>query len=260
MKRNASTVSAVVTALMLSLLSWGALFAWLGPPDKFEMQVTLTTSASGIVQLFYNPTGGAPFSERDSVRVQAVRVRVPVRYGLSLPPGTYTSFRLDPIDRESSLVLEDVRIMEARLWGFDYRVIREIPPDRFRPVNQILSSQISGGGLQIVTAASANDPILVVSLDAPVLLRPSFASTYGVPISALISIFTIFLWADIKTRDRKATPTSKAWNAIAGWARRHEQGAVFAVALAGAILSCYPVVFYGRSFVSPDNGGTWMLY
>lgn len=36
--------------------------------------------------------------------------------------------------------------------------------------------------------------------------------------------------------------------------------AVFLVGLIAAVLSCYPVVFLGRSFVTPNNGGISMLY
>jgi hypothetical protein len=35
---------------------------------------------------------------------------------------------------------------------------------------------------------------------------------------------------------------------------------ILVVACLGGVLSCYPVVFFGKSFISPNNGGTALLY
>lgn len=42
--------------------------------------------------------------------------------------------------------------------------------------------------------------------------------------------------------------------------RRRPYVAIIATAALAVTLSCYPVVFFGKSFVSPNNGGTWQLY
>ncbi len=47
----------------------------------------------------------------------------------------------------------------------------------------------------------------------------------------------------------------RAWSAaLWGRLRAHPRRAIFAAAIVSAVLSCFPVVFCGKSFVSPDNG------
>jgi hypothetical protein len=47
----------------------------------------------------------------------------------------------------------------------------------------------------------------------------------------------------------------RAWSAVVWhWIRLHPRRAIFLAAAASAVLSCFPVVFCGMSFISPDNG------
>jgi len=54
---------------------------------------------------------------------------------------------------------------------------------------------------------------------------------------------------------------SRLTSAAAAWAPRHPVQLLLAAAAASVVLSCYPIVFFGRSFVSPNNHShTYLLY
>ena len=55
----------------------------------------------------------------------------------------------------------------------------------------------------------------------------------------------------------QAAPAARVWV----WGSDHPRMGIALVALLAAIVSCYPVVFFGKSFVSPNNSGaTFLLY
>jgi hypothetical protein len=83
---------------------------------------------------------------------------------------------------------------------------------------------------------------------------------------ALAAIGTLLAWR--RLRDRKparrrvesATATAERfWRIVVAAARAHPSATIWAVAVCGVVLSCYPVIFFGKSFVSP-NIGTPLLY
>ena len=60
----------------------------------------------------------------------------------------------------------------------------------------------------------------------------------------------------------KVTPTTRRRGTkIRTWSISHPKQAVLVVAALFVILSCYPVVFFGKSFVSPNNHShAYLLY
>jgi hypothetical protein len=54
--------------------------------------------------------------------------------------------------------------------------------------------------------------------------------------------------------------SSTRWQRLALWAAKHPYLAIFGMAIFASVLSSYPVVFFGKSFVSPNNGTAFLLY
>jgi hypothetical protein len=62
-------------------------------------------------------------------------------------------------------------------------------------------------------------------------------------------------------RKRRFSLFWRPWLILAGGLmRRYPSAVCFLLALISVSLSCYPVIFFGKSFVSPNNGGTPLLY
>jgi len=66
--------------------------------------------------------------------------------------------------------------------------------------------------------------------------------------------------ADLAWRDRFRTFWRRWLTPADGCARRSPSAICFLLAITSVSLSCYPVIFCGKSFVSPNNGGAYLLY
>ena len=233
-------ISAIVTVIGLSS----------GPGYCFE--VNLRSNASGLLQFFYDTGGG--FNERDSFRLKLDATERMVRYRFPLPDGTFHSIRFDPLDHgDAEVVLGSARI--ADVFG---RTVRPVPLKDFSVTNVSVSTW-TDEGLSLRLGPSDGDSILGakfpqdLSLQAGALRWPFVAAVFVPSFLILASAGLLWLigapWAWRKTR-----PIA---DRIVAAARTYPLIAILVVALASSILSCYPVVFFGKSFVSPNAG---MLY
>lgn len=66
--------------------------------------------------------------------------------------------------------------------------------------------------------------------------------------------------ADLAWRDWFSTFWRRWLTRADAWARRSPSAICFLLAITSVSLSCYPVIFFGKSFVSPNNGGAYLLY
>src|SRR5882724_403351 len=233
-------ISAIMTVVGLST----------GPGYCFE--ANLRSTASGIVQLFYDTGGG--FNERDSFRLKLGATERMVRYRFPLPDGTFHAFRLDPIDHgNAEVVLGSARI--ADVFG---RTVRPIPLKDFSVTNVSVSTW-TDEGLSLRMGPSDGDSILGAIVPQDLLLQAG-ALRWPFVAAVFVSSFLILtaaglLWlVGAPWAWRKTRPIA---DRIVVTARTYPRVAILVAALASSILSCYPVVFFGKSFVSPNAG---MLY
>src|SRR4051812_38424339 len=76
--------------------------------DFYFFDVTLTSSASGMIQLFWDNGGG--MTEQES-SAQPLKVEPkPVMYRFMVPTGSLRAFRLKPIDRPGTLTFSKPRV------------------------------------------------------------------------------------------------------------------------------------------------------
>jgi hypothetical protein len=216
----------------------------------FAVEVPMTSTAPGQVLLYYDT--GAGFNESAVTRVNLTKSATPITYRLPLPPGTYRSFRFDPIDREGTVNISSVRIV-----GQGGRLIRALAFRDLKPAQQIQSLRERDGRLELIVTPGANDPQLIVDFTRPLVVAATFSDlTHGwLTRSAVVfaALATLLLALDLTPRLR-ARLASGAASLAARPARAVALIAAFAV-----IASAYPIVFLGKSHVSP-NLGTVLLY
>ncbi len=216
----------------------------------FALEAQMTSTAPGQVVLYYDT--GTGFNESQVARVNLTRSATPISYRLPLPPGTYKSFRFDPIDREATMMLSGVQIV-----GPGGRVVRALGLPELKPAQQIQSFRASGNQLELVVAAGANDPQLVVDFNPPLQVTAQLGDLmHGYWARALV-VFLV-LGAILFGLDRAPRVATALGNFARSLAARPGR-AVSLVAALAVIVSAYPVVFLGKSFVSP-NLGTILLY
>ena len=219
-------------------------------PEPFFFEARLTSSAEGHVQVYYDL--GAGISEANSSSRRLQKSDRPALYRLPIPAGECRALRFDPIDRDGTVTLSDARIVSA-----GGRTVRAIPLPAFRPANQIQSLREAAGRLEIVVTPGGGDPQLTVTFQSPVALRVSwleFAADWALRAAALLVILAggaLALDSSTGLRSRLV--------AIGRWIGARPSRAVLIVAAAAVVASAYPVVFLGKSYVSP-NYGTYLLY
>jgi len=254
MRAGVSKPQLAVLVSIAALVSTVTAFVAELTATSFSFDVSISSSRGGVVQTFYDVGKGV--TEQDSVRAPLPASEM-TRLQMPLPEGTYNTLRFDPLDRaDSNIVIKRVQIVDIA-----GRTIRELSPADFSPSN-ISRFETGGEEMRLGLGPNDNDSQLVVSFNPPLTLQRSpaaaplffgkvFLGTF-IPVIAAGFAWLIFaprLW---RTLEPRAVRT-------AAWARQHPAGTLLLVAVMSVAASCYPVIFFGKSFVSPNNGAL-LLY
>lgn len=151
----------------------------------YFFEISVTSNASGLVQIFYDTGHG--YSETDSERQALAAGTVPVVHRFSLPTGTYRGLRFDPIDGEGIVAFSDAKIVDR-----DGKVIRRFAPAEFFPAHQIASLTPKNNGLEMRTTPGDNDPYLLLSIPEHFQLAKRFDLLRQASFS-LPAFLTVFL-------------------------------------------------------------------
>lgn len=240
----AASFSAVVVIPFLPAAKTGE------PAFHLELCIAAANSGAnpGALKIYYDL--GRGYNEADSAQAPASTAATTLR--LPLPSGAYRSLRLDPIEGPGRAVFDGpVRIVSDR------GVRRTLPLETLKPLHQIASTERARDQLVVTAAADADDPQLVVNFSPALVLTPTWSERlHGwLPRAAAVFGLIVALMGALAR-----APRMRAWCGDRGAALlRHPLRAVASVAAVATIASSYPVVFLGKSFVSP-NFGTTLLY
>ena len=218
--------------------------------DRFMLEARLTSKSAASLQVFYDDGTGFRAENSGSVAIDASPT--PHAYLLPIAAGSYAAFRLDPPEGGGSMVLHSLRVIARK-----GQIVEEVRLADFKTVQQIQSLTLTAGRLEITSAPKSDDPQLVNTFAHPLQVRmkwrdyardlPPYALTIFGVLAALLFV------ADRAPRLRASI--TRGLTALAG----KPAWAVSLVAALAVIASAYPVVFLGKSFVSP-NLGTTLLY
>lgn len=215
----------------------------------FSIEITLSSTVDSTFQLFYDDGDG--FREELSGRVPIAAGVAPAVYRVPVPAGTFRALRIDPLKGPGSVKLVSMRV--ANNTG---RVIAELPVNEIQPAVQIQSIQpLPQRGVEITTAAKADDPQCLLA--TPFAVSGSWTDGWRASLPYILPVFGVLalllLLIDRARRfQERALAAGRAQTA-------HPARAVIVVAAIAAVASAYPVVFLGKSYVSP-NLGTPLLY
>src|SRR6478736_5016070 len=218
--------------------------------DYFFFDVTLTSTSVGSTQFFWDL--GKGFTEFDSSR-QPIRIEPkPVVYRFMMPMGRFKALRFDPIDGAGVFTFSHAQIVDLK-----GHVMKRFTPADFVPENGIIRVTPRGGDVvEVVTDSASNDPVLALRLDAPVVLEPGWRIWFA---QAWPVALPVFLAGCLLSLAPVAAWLSRLAERIAAYARPRPGAAIMVAAAIAVAIQCHPVLFQGRSFVSPNNGGH-MLY
>ncbi|MBL9202748.1 MAG: hypothetical protein JNL39_19700, partial [Opitutaceae bacterium] len=137
------------------------------------------------------------------------------------------------------------------------RTVAELAPRAFQAAHQIESLRVIDDGLEIVVNPAHNDPQLLFTFERPLLIATTLAEQAR---GGAGRIGGVFLALALLLLGLDRAPRFRA--RFARWAAALAARPARAVALVAALAvaaSAYPVVFLGKSHVSP-NLGTVLLY
>jgi hypothetical protein len=218
---------------------------------RFGVEVSLASSATGHVQIYWDD--GAGFSEPASSKELLPQGATFQTYRLALPAGSLRALRFDPIDRGGATVA----IRNARIVRSNGRVVRELPVSAFQTLNQIRSRRQQLDLLEVTVAPGDDDPQLLLTFAPPLVLISTWAEHMAWWIERGGALFLVLVAVLFGLERAPALRRSAARSAHRILARPGSAIAFFsAVAVIG---SAFPVVFLGKSYVSP-NVGTTLLY
>jgi hypothetical protein len=229
---------------------------------SFSFEITIRSSLPGFAQLYYDV--GSGLNDHDSSRVPIEGHDREISCRFPLPEGIFRSLRFDPTDRNgNSMTLSAARIVDRA-----GRVVRLVAPTQFKALNDIEGLSANNQTVSFTTAAAGDDPMLAVDLGEPIALksfgRPSWRTLFRrflnafIVTAALVAGTAPFL---AKAVGRVRPAASRAIQQTMALGTAHPRWTLLLCAAASVVLSCYPIVFFGRSFLSPNNHShTFLLY
>lgn len=207
--------------------------------NQFYFVIDIEASATGISQIFFDT--GRGYNEQDSNSLQLQRGTFQ-KYSFPLPALAIKSIRFDPTRSPALISIKNARIENAQ-----GQVLKNFPVQSFMPLNQISSMEISENALAIQT--TDNDPITVIEnswFGGKITWRVFFAQRGWIyACYALLSF--IILMGLVKCRQQITDPLDR----MVIYLSANPAKTITLIGLVATIISCYPVVFFGMSFVSP---------
>jgi len=214
---------------------------------SFEVEFASDTACHP--QLFFD--SGQGLSEANSIQAgptaaseELATLRFP------LPRGHFTAFRLDPVEQGPAAV----SMRNARIVGPGGNEVHAFAAANFQLGESMVARSSAGAQLELVVPAENGDPTLTLVLDSPLDLLSRGSPWKSLRWNKVLGRTLLFsaliggilaIWAAREFIRARAQNRPKTFLAV--------------VALCSAVASSYPVVFFGKSFVSP-NTNVALLY
>ena len=234
-KRFLSIASNAMTISLLAGMTFAVFDRDAKPALLFDYHSTTPTT----VEVFFDV--GAGFEGQYSSRQFVPRQSSWREIRLDLSKVRIHKLRLDPAGNAGTFGIRNLRVVDA---AGTIRLV--ILPAKIRPANQILSMRERNGELEIQTPPGANDPILEI-------LESAIDLSSGWQIVPLLTRWMLF-WTTVVAVFYYG-PRFLQSNAIFLAVCRKRTAVIWLAAITGTVLSTIPVVFQGKSFMSPNTGG-----
>lgn len=242
-KFPASFQNFVKAALMIFLLAGLTVSVFVDDDAKSALVFDYKSDISTTVQVFFDV--GMGFQETHSSRQFVVKQSEWREIKLDIPAAKVLNLRLDPSVDHGVFGLRNLRLIDA-----DGTIRLAIPLAKIRPSQQILSMVEHNAELEIKTVPGANDPVVEIQFESAVYL----AQGQGWRLIPLLVGWILFWTAVVLILYYAPRFLEKNADFLAPW--RKPVVTIWLAALVGTLVSTSPVVFQGKSFMSPNSGAT----
>lgn len=213
----------------------------------------------GFARLYYDTPSALDGS--DSIRLPVQGGDTEVAYRFPLTDGRHMNLRFEPTDQSHNTIV----LSRARIVDRGNTLLRAIPPRQIKASSELDGFQVSETQVTVTTSASRDPPILIMELGKPVILKNAAQASLRTLLRRFLVAFLIsstVAWLTALLLLPKLAPARPRQSGkAADWIRAHPSQVVLATAALSVLLSCYPIVFFGKSFLSPNNHShTFLLY
>jgi len=204
----------------------------------------MRASAPGLAQLFLDNSPKSP-------QVAVLGDNQEGVHKFPLPNGRYLNLNFSPTDvAGASFTVSRVAVIDRV-----GTLIRSIAPERLKTAGTTQLTRKELGRYR---------PMLLMELRPPLILksyaRPSVRSLLRRFVISFIAGLGLALLAT-RHRSQMKAGYSRWQNKVGDWIRQRPGRVILFAATVSVILSCYPIVFFGRSFLSPNNhSSAFLLY
>lgn len=240
-KFPASFQNFVKAALMIFLLAGLTVSVFVDDDAKSALVFDYKSDISTTVQVFFDV--GMGFQETHSSRQFVVKQSEWREIKLDIPAAKVLNLRLDPSVDHGVFGLRNPRLIDA-----DGTIRLAIPLAKIRPSQQILSLAEHNAELEIKTVPGANDPVVEIPFESAVYLGQGRGWRLVPLLLGWISFWTavvFLLYYAPRFLEKNA-------NFLAPW--RKPVVTIWLAAAVGTLVSASPIIFQGKSFMSPNSG------
>ncbi len=235
------------------------------PAEPFRMTVAVRSDTAGRASIFLRSVNNTAWPDTGTAAVakgaQVLSFRLPdTAHGAlatpAKPQDAIQAIRLNPLDRAGRVEIGEVRIV-----GPDDETVAVFPPQSLKPSRGELALTVAADRVSLTGGPDAG--VFVVPKTPLPLVRRTLAfepaaAAMQFGCAALAMLLTLVLAGRIPeaTRARIAGALAKMRNDQAAWPGM----TIFAAAVLATVLSCHPVIFFGKGFISPNYGPNQALY
>ncbi len=210
--------------------------------DSFLFEADVEASADGPAYLFYDRGAGFRASDAASAIVKKA-TRQTCRF--LVPPGLHRALRLEAQSPGK------VTVFAARFVDLQGHEVARFTPADFRAAQPQDQVEQRDGGVHFRTGVRSG---AALAFAQPLALQPRIdlpqALTQLVLITALLALV---LWKFEAFFVARRQQLATALQPLVERARAHPIRVLLTVAAIAVVVSCHPVIFFGKSFVSPNN-------
>ena len=242
--RTHSAAGFVFALIFVILTNVRPFSRWTDPGTKYYFAAAITSPADGTAQVSCRFFGG--LRPTPSGRAKLVKSETPRVVLMNVPAEELRAVLFEAFVKGDTIEIRDPQIVDA-----DRQVIHRFSSADAKETVPGSLKITPAGVLQLKLGWGAS---ITFAPPSPVTLSGTLWPGWGVALAEFFSAGIGFGVLCALLARRFPGARGRAWSGIATWAGARPATAVFLAALAAVLVSCHPIVFLGRSFVSPNNG------
>jgi hypothetical protein len=242
---SAHIVAGIVFAILFVVLVNVRPFSpWYPPGATVDFVAEIASPADGTMQIGKAIYGG--MSLLPAGRVQVAKSETPVTVRMKVRVEDCDALLFQPLVSGGMMELRHPRIVDA-----DGRVLHRYAVERVKPMAREIIGSLGDGTMKLRLVPGIE---MLFEMERPLGVLGDLWPGWGVALTEFFAASILFGGLCALLARRFAGAGARLAAALAKWMHARPKTALLCVALAGVLITCHPMVFLGRSFVSPNNG------